>query len=356
MRTRVIFLVLLGLVFAGAATFLVLKRVAPPPQQAAATAATAPTGPATVELLVALRDLPSGYLIGPADVQVVDWPRGSLPEGGMAPGSIAFGQTLVRLPVARNSPVLQNQIIFKGDGGHLAYLLEQGRVAATISISETSGVAGHVAPGDFVDVLFTHELGNSLADTMGASGGAEASATETLLVRIKVIAADQRVDDVNAEARVGRTVTLEVSPKEAEMLALAQEMGQLSLTLNSASQPEVLDREWVLQVRGGPLTSYTLDNDISPLLKYARATARETAAAAAASTAEEAPVAEGEDEEEGPKPHVVIVMRGATAEEVAISPAPGLEAEESKPGKTTKGGSGKPAPIDRSNTNGEARQ
>lgn len=378
MRTRIILLVVLGLVFAATATFMVLKHTAQPqPQAQQAAVAMEPAGPATIEILVAMHDLPSGAIIGPTDVRPMPWPRGAVPEGGMLPDSIAFGQTVVRLPIARNSPVLMNQIVQKGEGGHLAYLLEEGRVAATIAITETAGVAGHVVPGDFVDILFTQSLGSSVAETLGAGGGsADTAATETLLVRIKVLAADLNLDDVNSEARVSRTVTLEVSPKEAEILALAQRIGSLSLSLNSATQPEVLDPAMALEVRRAPLKSFTLDNDISPLLQYARATAeasrqkeaeiKEAAAEhkaalqeAAAAEAAAVPAEAIEEEEEEARPHVVIVIRGNAAQEVSISPAKGTadeegEAEAAEGSEKAKDGA-KPSPIERSNS-GETRQ
>lgn len=395
MRTRVILLVLLGLVFAGAATLMVLKRTATPPAAPAQTAESAPQtavpqGPPTVEILVAVRDLPSGEVIGPTDVRAVPWPRSGLPEGGMAPDSIAFGETVVRLPIARNTPVLENQIIQKGTGGHLSYMLGEGMVASTIAVTEVAGVAGHVAPGDFVDILFTQSLGGDMASALGGGfgfgggggggGGADNGATETLLMRIKIIATDQRVDDINTEARLSRTVTLEVSPKEAEILALAQQLGQLTLSLNSASQPEIFDPAVALQVRRGPLGSFTMDDDISPLLAEARDAARRAVEAeeasereAAAKEAEllrqaaaEAAGTEIQPASDEPAPHVVIIVRGAAAQEVAIVAAPG--AEEPGAGEDTKAketidadaageakSGGKTSPIER-NVGGETRQ
>lgn len=386
MRTRVILLVLLGLLFAGAATFLVLKRTPPAsqPQAAQDTQPAVAAGPPTIEILVAAHDLPSGAIVGPTDVRAVPWPRSSIPEGGLLPDSIAFGETVVRLPIARNSPVLQNQIIQKGTGGHLAYMLEEGMVASTIAVTEVAGVAGHVAPGDFVDILFTQSLGGDVANALGGGfgfgggggggGGADNGATETLLMRIKVIATDQRVDDINTEARVSRTVTLEVSPKEAEILALAQQLGQLSLSLNSASQPEMFDPAVALQVRRGPLGSFTMYDDISPLLADARAAAqraleaeevadREAAEQEAARLHEAAARAAAGTEldtaEEPPAPHVVIVVRGAAAQEIAIVAAPGAEdaakaeADEAKTDEAKVGA--KPSPIERT-VGGETRQ
>lgn len=300
MRSRIVLLFVLALLCAAGAAYLVLKKV----QQMEQPAAAAPAAPQTQPILIATRNLPTGTVIAQADVRVMEWPAQSWPIGGMAPDSIVFGETVVKLPIAQNTPIIDSQIAQKGLGGSLAYVLPPGRVATTIGVTEISGVAGHVGPGNFVDVLFTHE--GSLAASAGYGGGeaAPVGVTETLLVRIKVLAVDQLINDVNPEIAVVKSVTLEVSTKEAEMLVLAETIGQLSLALNSAVEPTAGDLLQLVDVRRGPVPSFTMDSELSAVYSPL-----ETDADA--------------DEPVQQAGHTVFVFRGTAVQEISL-PAGGV--------------------------------
>jgi len=294
MRSRIALLFVLALICAAGAAYLVLKKMQQMDQPVvAAVAKIAP-------ILIATRNLPTGSVIAAADVRVMDWPAESWPVGGMPPDSIVFGETVVKLPIAQNTPVIDTQIAHKGLGGSLAYVLPPGRVAATIGVTEISGVAGHIGPGNFVDVLFTHEA--DLGVDIGYSNADEApqGVTETLLVHIKVLAVDQLINDVNPEIAVVESVTLEVSPKEAEILVLAETVGRLSLALNSAVEPTAADLLQVVDVRRGVIPSYTTDSELSAVF---------------------APLDRDPDEnaeEAKPVAHTVFVFRGTAVQEISL--------------------------------------
>jgi pilus assembly protein CpaB len=295
MRGRIVLLLLLALVIAAGTGYLTLQRLQrPAPAQQAAAAAQ----PVSQPLLVAVRDLPSGHVVQADDLRVADWPAGALPPGSIKPGDLAFGETVVRLPVAMNTPILATQVLPKGKGSQLAYLLGDQRVAKTIPLSETGGLAGHLMPGDKVDVLLTHEV----APPDGAGSAVPQQVTETLLLGLKVLATDQRIDDVNGQISVSSTATLEVSSKEAEMLALAQQVGQLSLALNSAVEPASFDLRRAFEVRRSHIASYTLPAELT----FASAPAAAPAPAA------------GEPPPPQQKAHVVIVVRGSAQQEMVF--------------------------------------
>jgi pilus assembly protein CpaB len=102
--------------------------------------------------------------------------------------------------------------------------------AVTVAVSSTSGVGGFVFPGDRVDVVLTQEV-------KGGGDGAALKASETILRNVRVLATDQRTSAQNAEGkpevRQFSTITLEATPKIAEKIAVAQTIGQLSLSLRS---------------------------------------------------------------------------------------------------------------------------
>jgi pilus assembly protein CpaB len=131
-----------------------------------------------------------------------------------------------------------------GDRGFLAAALGAGMRAMTITVSEKSGVAGFVFPGDRVDIMLTQTVKG--VSSM-AGGDASLNVTETVLRNLRVLATDQSAENQIVEGktvvRQFRTVTLEVTPKIAEKIEVAQAVGALSLTLRSlADNQGDLDR------------------------------------------------------------------------------------------------------------------
>ena len=92
-----------------------------------------------------------------------------------------------------------------------------------ISVDATTSVGGFVTPGDLVDILLT---------TTDAKG----LRVNTILQSIRVVAVDQLADESQEQAVVGRTATVEVTPEQAQMLAVAQSSGRLSLTLRNTTE------------------------------------------------------------------------------------------------------------------------
>jgi len=129
--------------------------------------------------------------------------------------------------------------------------------AVSVPVTATSGISGFVFPGDQVDILITHRL----------AGNADNSheAAETVLHNVRVIAVDQKLDSKNGEALVAHTATLEVTPKQSEIIAVATEIGKLSLSLRSlATAPSEVSADGsAVDARG----TYTLDSEVSPLLQ-----------------------------------------------------------------------------------------
>jgi pilus assembly protein CpaB len=113
-------------------------------------------------------------------------------------------------------------------------VLTPGQRAVTITVTPSSGLAGFVFPGDRVDVIVTM----TIRDDREKDSNNERRASETVLTDIRVLAIDQRADDQKKEVTVAKTATLEVTSKQAEVIAVASEMGKLSLSLRSLAQDE----------------------------------------------------------------------------------------------------------------------
>src|SRR5437764_5725512 len=144
--------------------------------------------------------------------------------------------------------------------------------AISVPVTTTSGISGFIFPGDQVDLMITHGIPS------GPGGSAyEHKAAETVMHDVRVIAIDQRLESKAGEAFLAHTATLEVTPKQSEMIALAGEIGKLSLSLRSLVPAAAEAAARAEQAAGGPnaggdsptgsaAATFTLDSEVSPLL------------------------------------------------------------------------------------------
>ena len=199
-------------------------------------AVAGPVQPRGPEILVATRSLPVGTIIDAEAFRYQPWPEGLVQDAyyvrggaGEADPSSLIG-TVVRTEISAGQPVTRGAIIRPGERGFLAAALGPGMRAVTVAVSATSGVAGFVFPGDRVDLVLTQEV-------PGGGDGAPLRVSETIIRNIRVLAVDQRItsrDEAgNQVAQNVSTVTFEATPKISEKIAVAQTIGQLSLSLRS---------------------------------------------------------------------------------------------------------------------------
>lgn len=209
--------------------------------------AALPVVPKGPRVLVAQRALPPGTIITADAVTFQEWPGSMVRDAYFVDGKIAMNKligTVVRYPVTAGQPLTQGALVAPGDRGFLAAALGPGMRAVTITVSEKSGVAGFIFPGDRVDVMLTQTVRPTGA---GVSDGQPLNATETVLRNLRVLATDQSTENETAAGktvvRTFHSVTLEVTPKIAEKIEVAQAIGSLSLTLRSlADNQSDLDR------------------------------------------------------------------------------------------------------------------
>ena len=187
--------------------------------------ASSPEG--MVRVAVAALPLAYGTDISPDKVKFVNYPEASLPPGVYKTMDelLPQGQRRVVLrPVQVNQPLLAADLSGSGQNASIAALLPDGMRAATVRINDVSGVAGFVKPNDTVDVLITRQAIG--ADSAGSAG----QVTDVLLQNIRVIAMDQAAAS-DGQPVVSRTATLELTPLDAQKVALGQQLGELSLVL-----------------------------------------------------------------------------------------------------------------------------
>ncbi len=189
-----------------------------------------PEGP---KVLVAKRGLPVGTIVTADAVAYQMWPKEMVQDAyfldGEADMQLLLG-TVVRHPVTAGEPVTQGSLVAPGDRGFLAAALGPGMRAVTVPVSAQTGVGGFVFPGDRVDLMLTQAV--------DGNDGPGLKTTETILMNLRVLATDQQTETTTTEdgrtvVRAFRTVTLEVTPRIAEKIAVSQTIGTLSLSLRS---------------------------------------------------------------------------------------------------------------------------
>jgi pilus assembly protein CpaB len=209
-----------------------------PPQQVAQPVAQL----ATVDVLVAKSDIGLGQSVKPEDLVWQTWPaagasgtfikRGERPEAAtQVTGSIA------RAPFIAGEPIREQKLVRADGSGFMAAILPTGMRAVSTEISPETGAGGFILPNDRVDVLLTKREKN--AD----SRGTDVVNSEIILSNVRVLAIDQAPKEQDGKnAVVGKTVTLELKPEQAETLARSRQTGTLSLALRSIADvnaPEV---------------------------------------------------------------------------------------------------------------------
>jgi len=226
-----------------------------------------------VEVLVAAKDLSLGHTLVADDLRWQNWPANSTFTGmvkrkdNMAPGMALKGR-LAR-PVAAGEPMMISALLANQKGNIVAASLEPGQRAVSIGVSATSMVSGFATPGDHVDIVLTYkEDVDAKDDDPNAQSlidmNLDKLAVETILQNIKILAVDQMAQSPKDDKiRVGRTVTVAVGLEQAEMLALAAEIGSLSLVLRGKGDDQIVERAWPI-ISDARMTK--MDDDI--LMQY----------------------------------------------------------------------------------------
>jgi pilus assembly protein CpaB len=230
------------------------------------TAETAQVAQQTV--LVAARPIAAGSLLRAEDIRWKRVAAATVAEGtilqGQAAESDLFG-AVARRDFAPGEALIAGQIIKPTESGFLAAVLAPGSRAVSIEVGTAESESGLISPGDYVDILLTQNFDDQ------AIARASKSVSETVLQNLRVVAVGQTISAAErpapgqtrvgvSEARVPKTVTLEVSENQAETLMVAMQIGKVQLALRSLEKP-------AQPQLGLPNTDSTWASDVSPALR-----------------------------------------------------------------------------------------
>ncbi|MCG8560911.1 MAG: Flp pilus assembly protein CpaB [Hyphomicrobiales bacterium] len=223
-RARIIVLAIAFAAAGGAA--LIAKRMMSAPQPVQVVEAAIDT----VEVLIAAKQIRLGDSVRSSDVTWQVWPKAAATVGYITkaqnPRALSrLSGAIARAPFLKGEPIKEQKLIKASDGGVLAAILPSGMRAISTPIREETSAGGFILPNDRVDVIVSRRL---------RSARGEEHISETLLRNVRVLAIGQNIETKDGKKVAnGKTATLELTIRQAETLALAQSMGEISLALRS---------------------------------------------------------------------------------------------------------------------------
>jgi pilus assembly protein CpaB len=205
----------------------------------------------TVDVLVAKSDIGLGQTVTPDHMQWQTWPastasnnfirRSERPEATKEiTGSIA------RAPFIAGEPIREPKLVKANGSGFMAAVLPTGMRAISTEISPETGAGGFILPNDRVDVILSKREKNP-----NQSNSTDIITSEIILTNVRVLAIDQAPKEKDGQnAVIGKTVTLELKPEQAETLARARQAGTLALALRSIVDVNMVENRSDDQKRG----------------------------------------------------------------------------------------------------------
>lgn len=184
---------------------------------------------ATDKIVVASEEIGIGSTINSTQVKTAEWPRANLPQGSFTSSDNVVGRRVLS-KYQPGDPIVEAKLVPKeGAPGVLIYKIPEGHRAMTVGVDQVAGVAGFITPGNMVDVILTIE-----------PFGARQPVSKIVLQNVPVLAIGQIVEQQeDGKPQVVPTVTMDVTPEDAEKLAIASTQGRLQLVLRPAGDTQV---------------------------------------------------------------------------------------------------------------------
>ncbi len=230
-------LIILGVAFAaaGGAGYVAKNMVVPPPAEVAVEGPQAPSI-VTQDVLALTGDVPMGSALE-NNIGWQAWPSDAVNANFITranePDAVdKLKQSVARVAMYSGEPVRRSKLIGEGQS-FMSSILPSGTRAVATSIAADTSAGGFILPNDYVDVIMTRRT-----DT---TNGGTGFSTETILKNIRVLAIDQTIqeDEEGKKTRVGQTATLELTPQQAEIITVAQQMAdRLTLALRSITDTQ----------------------------------------------------------------------------------------------------------------------
>ena len=182
----------------------------------------------TQDVVIAAKDIAAGSTMSEAmlkdgTLRAIKWPKASVPVGSFETPTQVVGK-VNRVKIMANEPILESRL--SGEGAGLTVRLEAGKRAMAVRVDEIIGVSGFIVPDDRVDVIVT-------TTPPGLNDNKDARLSKIVLQNKRVLSVAQSTEQKDGKPQVARSITLEVTPEEAEKLSLAYQEGPIVLALRA---------------------------------------------------------------------------------------------------------------------------
>lgn len=179
----------------------------------------------SVKIVIAAKNLPIGAPLSSENLTLAVWPKANVPQGAFYTVEEVQGRVAVT-PLSAGTPVRAAELAAPGSGAGLVALIPPGKRAMAIKVDEMTGVGGFILPHTFVDIV---GVDSTNRDQVKA---------ETIIKRVKVLAIAQETYNEDGKPKLVKTVTLELAPKETEILAKQTQEGTIHLVLRNPLDEE----------------------------------------------------------------------------------------------------------------------
>jgi pilus assembly protein CpaB len=216
------------------------------------------------DVLIAARDMQMGERLAEGAVAWREWPKNNITTAMITrdkkpKAQDEFAKARARLPIFDGEPIVEKKLVLPDQTGFMSAILPKGMRAISVAISVRSSAGGFILPNDRVDVILTRKLPNKTV------------LSETVLTNVRILAINQtyRQDETGEKVTVaeGKTATLELDPRQTEVVSMVESSGELSLALRSIAEndgkgmqdsgPKLAD-----QYNGGKKKKGTADGDL----------------------------------------------------------------------------------------------
>jgi pilus assembly protein CpaB len=228
MSLRAIATLVIAVVLGLAAVLILNTVVTHAPKPVASNAApTAPPAP----VVVAAKPIARGVMLTADLLKVEGFPAGSAPQGAFGTVAQVTGpgtkdtQRLAIRDLSPGEPVLATRVTKPGEKINLSDIIEPGMQAVALRTNDIQGVAGFILPGDHVDVFLARN-----------------GFVQVVVENLKVVGIDQNDNDETSGSAVGKAITVEVTPQQAQTITLAQTLGTVSFSLRHVQDSARLTR------------------------------------------------------------------------------------------------------------------
>jgi pilus assembly protein CpaB len=194
----------------------------------------------TVDVLVARSDIGLGQPVTPEHLQWQSWPAATasnsfIRRNERPDATTQIAGSIARAPFIAGEPIREPKLVKANGSGFMAAILPTGMRAISTEISPETGAGGFILPNDRVDVILSKREKNP-------DRSSDIVNSEIILANARVLAIDQAPKEKDGQnAVVGKTVTLELKPEQAETLARARQSGTLSLALRSITDVNMVE-------------------------------------------------------------------------------------------------------------------